>query len=135
MDIKGKISIFPKMRGTIKFFEGTISNKSKDGKYINISIECKFGNKEKFTSEKLSKLECGNYYYVDVKSGFLSVDAWEDKTTHKTNRKIVMIITDATIEKSGKIEEKKESGKIDTKKEKADKKQKSEKVDDKDIPF
>lgn len=99
MDIKGTIPIFKKKRGKFAFFEGTISRIDRDDKRVNCSVEVKFGNKSVFTDEKLNELKEDLCYVLDVKKGFISVDAWEDKTTHDKRRKLVLVVTDATITK------------------------------------
>lgn len=108
MNVSGLITIFPKMRGKFKFFEGSISQKNDDG-FINCSIECKFGNKEEFNDKFLNELNTEKYYLVDVYRGFLSVDEWEDKETHDSRKKIVLVITDCKIKDSGKLDKKKSS--------------------------
>ena len=103
MNISGLITIFPKMRGKFKFFEGTISGKDEDDKFVNTSVECKFGNKDNFDQKFIDSLDTNKYYIVDIYRGFLSVDQWEDNTTHDTRKKLVIIITDCKIKSSGTL--------------------------------
>lgn len=106
MNVSGKITLFPKMRGKFKFFEGSISQKVDDD-YIKCSVECKFGNKDKFDEKFLDGLKVDNYYQIDITRGFLSVDEWEDKATHDTRKKLVIVIQSCDVLESGALAKKK----------------------------
>lgn len=80
MDVKGKITIFPRIvkikneKGeevdTKCFCSGSISTKQEDGKYLNKSVEIAFSEKE-FPKEKLLKLNPEKCYELQIDAGFL----------------------------------------------------------------
>lgn len=115
MEVSGLVTLFPKMRGTHKYFEGSISKKTEDvesdKEYENYTLEFKFGNKDLFTDEFFNTLEIGKHYRFNIKRGFLSVDGWEDKITKQWKKKLVIIICDATYDNVGDIENFEENNK------------------------
>lgn len=108
MEIKGKMNLFVEVKGkgeeTFKVFSTSVSNKDKDGKYTNLSLQVNFAG-EKFPKEKTDKLEEGFCYTIDVKSGFITCRTFEDKDK-KIQKRVCLVITDAKIESKKKINKK-----------------------------
>lgn len=80
MDIKGKITIFPKKvkveeKDEIMCFNGTLTTKEGEGdnvRYLNKSVEVRFAKKQ-FPQEKLLKMKEDECYQLEVEDGFLGV--------------------------------------------------------------
>lgn len=79
MDVKGKITIFPRIvkkrqddgeEVTMCFCSGSISTKQEDGKYLNKSVDISFSEKN-FPKEKLLKLNPEKCYELQIETGFL----------------------------------------------------------------
>ena len=113
MDIKGKITIFPKKLevedGNVKtIFNGTISTKLKDeneNEYrLNKSVEVRFASK-KFPEEKLNALDENYCYSLDIVNGFLGVKEV------KNGRDIYIMVTDGTLKDRKLVEKKPEAPK------------------------
>lgn len=108
MEIRGKMNLFVEVKGkgenTFKVFSTSVSNKDKDGKYTNLSLQVNFAG-EKFPKEKTDKLEEGICYTLDVKSGFISCRTFEDKDENLQKR-VCLVVTDAKIESKKKVNKK-----------------------------
>ena len=108
MEIKGKMNLFVEVKGkgeeTFNVFSTSVSNKDKDGKYTNLSLQVNFAG-EKFPKEKTDKLEEGFCYTLDVKSGFITCRTFEDKDK-KIQKRVCLVITDAKIESKKKVNKK-----------------------------
>ena len=110
MDIKGKITIFPRkveIEGKVKtFFNGTISTKVSEGEKetrLNKSLDIVFSSK-KFPEEKLNLLEESKCYTLRVDSGFLAV---RERLINGSNvRELYIVVTDGTLEGSKAVEKK-----------------------------
>lgn len=108
MEIKGKMNLFVEVKGkgeeTFKVFSTSVSNKDKDGKYTNLSLQVNFAG-EKFPKEKTDKLEEGFCYTLDIKSGFITCRTFQAKDG-STQKRVCLVITDAKIESKKKINKK-----------------------------
>lgn len=110
MDIKGKITIFPRkveIEGkVVTFFNGTISTKITEGEKetrLNKGIDVVFSSK-KFPEEKLNLLEEGKCYTLRVDNGFLAV---RERLINGSNvRELFIVVTDGTLEGSKVVEKK-----------------------------
>ena len=80
MEIKGKITIFPERKhnekGDFIVCRGTISSKTKEGAYLNKSVDVLFDH-EKFPREKVNSLDPDLCYQLEVEHGYLIVDGYE----------------------------------------------------------
>ena len=111
MDVKGKITIFPRKVEVkegedtkIKVYcTGSISTKKEDGTYINKSVDVSFSSKF-LTEDKLQKLDENLCYELEIKSGFLKVN----ERTYKgdTIREIGIMVTDGKLLSSKTYERK-----------------------------
>lgn len=107
MDVKGKITIFPKKikveEETRVVFNGTISTKVKEEndeeRRVNKSVEVRFSSK-KFPEEKLLQLDEEKCYTLQIDNGFLGVKEVKD------GREIYIMVTDGTLLDSKKVEKK-----------------------------
>lgn len=110
MNVKGKINFFVNENkvgdNVFRNYSGSLSKKVEEGKYQNASIEIKFDSK-KFTQDKLDKLELDTMYQMEVNEGFISFRTYE--TNGKTNYVLFIMVSDATILDSKKVENKKET--------------------------
>ena len=111
MDVKGKITIFPR-KVEVKdgedtkvkvYCTGSISTKKEDGSYINKSVDVSFSTKF-IPEEKLQKLDENLCYELDIKSGFLRCV----ERTYKgdTIRDIGIMVTDGKLLSSKSYERK-----------------------------
>ena len=111
MDVKGKITIFPRKvevkEGEVKtFFNGTISSKLGEGEQerrLNKSIDVQFSSK-KFPEDKLSLLEESKCYTLQVDAGFLAVK--EKVINGNSVRELYLVVTDGTLTGSKVVERK-----------------------------
>lgn len=111
MDVKGKITIFPRKvevkdgeNTKIKVYcTGSISTKQEDGKYLNKSVDVSFSTKA-FPEEKLQKLDENLCYELEIKNGFLKVN----ERTYKgdTIREIGIMVTEGKLLSSKAFERK-----------------------------
>ena len=113
MELKGKITIFPELKdkemedGTIKqsiFCRGTISSKNQAGDYVNKSVNVRFAGKE-FPEEKINKLSPEEYYILDIKEGFLAVNAYESSKRGLV-RELEIVVLAGKLVDHGKVERK-----------------------------
>lgn len=110
MDIKGKITIFPRkveIEGKVKtFFNGTISTKVSEGENetrLNKSVDVVFSSKN-FPEEKLNQLEESKCYSLRIDAGFLGVK--EKVINGNKVRELYIVVTDGTLEGSKIVEKK-----------------------------
>ena len=110
MDIKGKITIFPRkveIEGQVKtFFNGTISTKTNEGEKevrLNKSLDVVFSSK-KFPEDKLNQLEESKCYALRIDNGFLAVR--EKVINGQSIRDLYIVVTDGTLEGSKVVEKK-----------------------------
>lgn len=116
MNISGIITIFPEKRKDSKgenyvICRGTISSKDESGEYLNKSVEVHF-KKEVVNKETLLKLEETKCYTLEVKEGFLVVDAY-NKQDGKQVRQIGLLVTKGRLTGSKEVERKPEEVKND----------------------
>ena len=111
MDVKGKITIFPR-KVEVKdgedtkvkvFCTGSISSKKEDGTYINKSVDVSFSSKF-IPEDKLQKLDENLCYELEIKSGFLKVN--ERVYKGDTIREIGIMVTDGKLLSSKTYERK-----------------------------
>ena len=79
MDVKGKITIFPKKikvnEEDMMVFNGTLTSKvgtKEKPEYLNKSVEVRF-SKERYPQEKLLKMKEDECYQLEIEEGFLRV--------------------------------------------------------------
>ena len=108
MDIKGKITIFPRkveIEGKVKtFFNGTISTKVSEGEKetrLNKSVDVVFSSK-KFPEEKLNQLDEAKCYTLAINGGFLAVR--ERNINGNSVRELYIVVTDGTLKDSKVVE-------------------------------
>ena len=113
MDVKGKITIFPRKVAvknedgteTIRVYcSGSISSKVDEEKYLNKSVDVAFSSKA-FPEEKLAKLEEEKCYTLEIESGFLRVN--ERLIKGQSVKEIGIMVTSGKLLDS-KVVEKKE---------------------------
>ena len=82
MEVKGITTLFKNTittkDGEKSIFKTTISSKTEDGQYINLSIDVRFVGK-KFSEEKLAKLDESKCHGIDIQKGFFSVRQYTNK--------------------------------------------------------
>lgn len=112
MDVKGKITIFPrkvaikdeKGEESIKVYcSGSISTKKDDETYLNKSVDVSFSSKA-FPEEKLAKLDEEKCYTLDIQEGFLKVN--ERLIKGNLVREIGIMVTQGKLIDSKKVEKK-----------------------------
>ena len=112
MDVKGKITIFPRKvavknedgsEGVKVYCSGSISTKKDDGTYLNKSVDVSFSSKA-FPEEKLAKLDEEKCYTLDIEEGFLKVNERLVKGT--TISEIGIMVTKGRLLDSKKVEKK-----------------------------
>ena len=107
MDVKGKITIFPRKikveEETKTIFNGTISTKvteeNGEERRINKSVEVRFSSK-KFPEDKLNLMDEEKCYVLQIDNGFLGVREAKD------SRELYIMVTDGTLLDSKKVERK-----------------------------
>ena len=109
MNISGKINLFVKlvdgMKGQFKVFNGSISSKDQEGKWINKNVRVKFAKDIDTTS-----LVPALYYTLNILEGFIVVDEWKDKNDQLV-RDLVLFVQDCEIEEEHSLETKKSTAK------------------------
>ena len=95
MDLRGKALMFVerKTRKDGKQFTActfSIGSKEADGTYVNKSIDVRF-SKEKFSDEKLAKLDPEKYYEVDLVDAFLMPVAYVNRNGEKNTKFVAFV--------------------------------------------
>lgn len=104
MDIKGSILLFPERKTDKKgnsFIACTtsVNRKRSDGSPLYKSMDVIF-DAANFPSEKLAKLDPACYYCFDVKTGWITVDAYTNKAGETVTKFVVFV-------REGELKEKK----------------------------
>lgn len=92
MDIKGKITVFPKEVGKdkIKIFETSINRKDKDGNYKDgYTLRVVF-SEDVLSGDNRNKMKAGNYYGFEVE-GFLTTRGYEDKNGNHRTEPVIFV--------------------------------------------
>ena len=112
MDVKGKITIFPRKVAiknedgseTIRVYcSGSISTKIDDEKYLSKSVDVSFSSKA-FPEEKLLKLDEEKCYTLEIEDGFLKVN--ERLIKGQSVKEIGIMVTKGKLIDSKKVERK-----------------------------
>ena len=121
MDIKGKIILFPERKKTKDGKEFTVCTTSAkgqdaDGNPIYKSMRVVFVDREKFSDEKLNKLDPKCYYVLEPENAWIGVETYVNKDSVRETAFVLKI-------KSGEL------------KEKAEKKEPAKDVRKEELPF
>ena len=104
MDIKDKISVFPKEIGEqkIKIFQTTICRRE-DGKYLdNYSLQVVFA-KEFLSDEKKAKFEVGKVYGFEITEGFLTTRSFTDKNGKHRVEPVIFVKAAKLLDKGREV--------------------------------